>query len=101
MRLTIARKLALAITAIVIISIGTLAWVTSQNLKSGFIAYLSDLEKQDLVRLSNLLAEDYRQNGNFDRFQANRRPMRDLLDQIRSKPRPETLRLNKGRRWIQ
>lgn len=89
MRLTIARKLALAITAIVIISIGTLAWVTSQNLKSGFIAYLSDLEKQDLVRLSNLLAEDYRQNGNFDRFQANRRPMRDLLDQIRSKPRPE------------
>ncbi|MFZ6777847.1 ATP-binding protein [Undibacterium sp. Ji83W] len=89
MRLTIARKLALAITAIVIISIGTLAWVTSQNLKSGFIAYLSDLERQDLVRLSTLLAEDYRQNGNFDRFQANRRPMRDLLDQIRSKPRPE------------
>ncbi|MFZ6874437.1 ATP-binding protein [Undibacterium sp. Di27W] len=89
MRLTIARKLALAITAIVIISIGTLAWVTSQNLKSGFIAYLSDLERQDLVRLSKLLAEDYRQNGNFDRFQANRRPMRDLLDQIRNQPRPE------------
>ncbi|MES2036750.1 MAG: ATP-binding protein [Pseudomonadota bacterium] len=89
MRLTIARKLALAITAIVIISIGTLAWVTSQNLKSGFIAYLSDLERQDLVRLSNLLADDYRQYGNFDRFQANPRPMRDLLDQIRSKPRPE------------
>ncbi|MFZ6730990.1 ATP-binding protein [Undibacterium sp. Ji42W] len=89
MRLTIARKLALAITAIVIISISTLAWVTSQNLKSGFIAYLSDLERQDLVRLSNLLAEDYRQNGNFDRFQANRRPMRDLLDQIRSQPRPQ------------
>lgn len=89
MRLTIARKLALAITAIVIISIGTLAWVTSQNLKSGFIAYLSDLEKQDLVRLSTMLAEDYRQYGNFDRFQADRRPMRDLLDQLRSKPRPE------------
>ena len=89
MRLTIARKLAVAITAIVMLSIGTLAWVTSQNLKSGFIAYLGDLEKQDLARLSQLLAEDYRQNGNFDRFQANRRPMRDLLDQIRSKARPD------------
>lgn len=89
MRLTIARKLAVAITAIVILSIGTLAWVTSQNLKSGFIAYLSDLEKQDLVRLSKLLAEDYRQHGNFDRFHADRRPMRDLLDQIRNRPHPQ------------
>lgn len=88
MRLTIARKLAVATTAIVILSIGTLAWVTSQNLKSGFIAYLGDLEKQDLARLSKMLAEDYRQNGNFDRFRENRRPMRDLLDQIRTQPRP-------------
>ncbi|MFZ6754222.1 HAMP domain-containing protein [Undibacterium sp. Dicai25W] len=84
MQLSIAKKLAIAITAIVILCIGTMAWVSSQNLKRGFISYLSELEQQDLNKLSQLLAEDYRQNGNFDRFYHDRRNMRDVLDQLRS-----------------
>ncbi|MFZ6773441.1 ATP-binding protein [Undibacterium sp. SXout7W] len=88
MRLTIASKIALAITTVAMLSIGTMAWITSQNLKSGFITYLSELEAQDLERLSKLLAEDYRRHGSFERFQHNRRPMRDLLDQLREPPRP-------------
>lgn len=82
MRLTIARKIALAVIAIVILSIGTMAWVTSQNLKSGFIAYLNQLEAQDLEQLSNLLADEVRQHGNLQRFQDNRRAMRELLDSL-------------------
>ncbi len=84
MQLSIAKKLAIAITAIVILSIGTMAWVSSQNLKRGFISYLNELEQQDLRKLSQLLADDYRQHGNFDRFYHDRRSMRDLLDQLRS-----------------
>lgn len=82
MRLSIARKIALAVIAIVILSIGTMAWVTSQNLKSGFIAYLNQLEAQDLEQLANLLAEEVRQRGNLQRFQDNRRALRDLLDSL-------------------
>ncbi|MFZ6864056.1 ATP-binding protein [Undibacterium sp. Ji67W] len=83
MQLSIAKKLAIAITAIVILSIGTMAWVSSQNLKRGFISYLNELEQQDLKKLSQLLAEDFRQHGNFDRFYHDRGNMRDLLDQLR------------------
>jgi len=89
MQVSIAKKLAIAITAIVILCIGTMAWVSSQNLKRGFIAYLNELEQQDLNKLSQLLADDYRQNGNFDRFYHDRRNMRDLLDQLRSHPPKE------------
>lgn len=89
MRLTIARKIALAVIAIVIVCIGTMAWVTSQNLKSGFIAYLNQLEAQDLEQLSKLLAEEVKQYGNLQRFQDNRRALRDLLDSLRSPARPQ------------
>jgi two-component system sensor histidine kinase BaeS len=82
-RLTIARKIALAIIAIVILSVGTMAWITSQNLKSGFIAYLNQLESEHLQEISRLFAEDYRRHGNLDRFADNRRAMRDMLDVAR------------------
>ncbi len=83
MRLTITRKIALAVISLVIISIGTMAWVTSQNLKTGFIAYLNQLESQDLEALAKLFAEDYRQHGNLDRFSHDRRAMRDLIESMR------------------
>src|SRR5471030_2995875 len=54
MRLTIARKIALAVTAIVILCVGTMAWVTSSNLQRGFVAYLNEMQTQDLDQLREL-----------------------------------------------
>ena len=86
MRLTIAIKIAVTITTIVILSIGTMAWISSQNLKRGFISYLSELEQEDLKKLSQLLADNYRRDGDFDRFYRDREGMHDLLEQLRPRP---------------
>ena len=85
MRLTIARKIALAVTAIVILCIGTMAWVTSANLQRGFVAYLNELQTQDMDQLRELLEDRYRSEGNFDWLRHQPRALRDLLDQM--KPR--------------
>jgi len=85
MRLTIARKIALAVTAIVILSIGTMAWVTSSNLQRGFVAYLNELQTQDLDQLRELLEDRYRTEGNWDWLRHKPRALRDVLDQM--KPR--------------
>ena len=87
MRLTIAIKIAATITTVVMLSIGTMAWITSQNLKRGFISYLGEVEQQDLKKLSRLLAESYQRDGNFDRFYHDRGNLRELLDQIHPGPR--------------
>jgi two-component system sensor histidine kinase BaeS len=83
MRVNIASKIAVSIIGMVILSVGTMAWISSQNLKSGFIAYLNEQEADNLEELSKLLAAQYIKEGNFNRFQDNRRAMRDLLDKIR------------------
>ncbi|UUZ50177.1 hypothetical protein LP420_09460 [Massilia sp. B-10] len=56
MRLTIARKIALAVIAIVILCLGTMAWVTSANLQRGFVAYLNQMQARDLDQMGSLLA---------------------------------------------
>ena len=101
MRLTIAVKIAVAAAAVAILSIGAMAWISSENLKRGFIAYLSELERQDLTRLAQLLAEDYKAHGDFSRFQGQRGAMRDLLDQLRDAERrpPPPPRQERARRW--
>lgn len=86
MRLYIAGKIAVGIISVVLLSVGTMAWIGSQNLKNGFITYLQELESHDLDALSQLLAADYRQNGNFNRFESNRRALRDMVDKIRPPP---------------
>lgn len=82
MRLTIARKIALAVIAIVITCVVTMAWVTSINLKRGFVDYLNHIQTQDMEQLGERLAERYRQEGNFEWLRHNRRAMRDVLDQM-------------------
>jgi two-component system sensor histidine kinase BaeS len=82
MRLTIARKIALAVSAIVILCIGTMAWLASVNLQRGFIAYLNEMQAQDLEQVSSLLAERYKQEGSFDWLRGRPRAMRDVLDQM-------------------
>lgn len=85
MRLTITRKITLAVIGIVMLCIGTMAWVTSQNLQRGFIDYLNQVQTQDLEKLRDLLAERYRDSGNFEWLRNNPRAMRNLLEQV--KPR--------------
>ncbi len=82
MRLTIARKIALAVIAIVITCVGTMAWVTSVNLKRGFVDYLNHIQTQDLEQVRDQLAQRYREEGNFEWLRHNRRAMRDVLDKI-------------------
>ena len=83
MRLTIARKIAIAVIAIVILCVVTMAWVTSANLQRGFIAYLNEMQAQDLDQLRDLLAERYRREGNFEWLRRQPRALRDVLDQMK------------------
>ncbi|MBJ7313229.1 ATP-binding protein [Rugamonas sp. CCM 8940] len=85
MRLTIARKIALAVTALVILCVGTMAWVTSSNLQRGFVAYLNELQTQDLDQLRQLLEDRYRLEGSFDWLRRQPRAFKSVLDQM--KPR--------------
>jgi two-component system sensor histidine kinase BaeS len=81
-RLTIVRKIALAVVAIVILCVGTMAWVTSANLQRGFVAYLNEMQTQDFEQLRDLLAERYRQEGNFEWLRRNPTAMRGVLDKM-------------------
>jgi two-component system sensor histidine kinase BaeS len=81
-RLTIARKIALAVIAIVILCVGTMAWVTSSNLQRGFVAYLNRMQAQDLEQVSQLLALRYRQEGDFEWLRGDQRAMREVLGQL-------------------
>lgn len=85
MRLTIARKIALAVIAIVILCIGTMAWVTSISLQRGFVTYLNEMQTQDLDQLRELLEARYRAEGDFEWLRHQPRALRSLLDQM--KPR--------------
>jgi two-component system sensor histidine kinase BaeS len=83
MRLTIARKIALAVIAIVVVSIGTMAWVTSVNLQRGFIGYLNAMQAQDLDSVGELIAARYRKEGNFEWLHRRPRALREVLDQMK------------------
>lgn len=82
MRLTIARKIALAVIAIVILCVGTMAWVSSANLQSGFVAYLNQVQGKDLDKLAGLLAARYQAEGGFEWLRRRPEALRDVLDQM-------------------
>lgn len=103
MRLTIARKIALAVIAIVILCVGTMAWVASSNLKRGFVAYLNELQVQDFDQLRELLEERYRAEGNFDWLRGQPRALGELLNRITPRsqlfePDGDAHRPHRGRR---
>ncbi len=83
LRLTIAKKIALAIIAIVMLCVGTMAWVSSRNLQRGFIEYLNQLQAQDLDQLGTALEQRYRAQGNFDWLRRNPRALREILAQLK------------------
>src|SRR5476649_739489 len=82
MRLTNARKIALAVTAIVILCVGTMAWVTSSNLQRGFVAYLNEMQTQDLDQLRELLEARYRREGNFEWLRRQPQALKSVLDEM-------------------
>jgi len=103
MRLTIARKIALAVIAIVILCVGTMAWVASSNLKRGFVAYLNELQVQDFDQLRELLEDRYRAEGNFDWLRGQPRALGELLNRITPRsqlfePDGDARRPHRGRR---
>jgi two-component system sensor histidine kinase BaeS len=83
LRLTIGKKIALAVIGIVMLCVGTMAWVTSQNIQRGFINYLNQAQTRDLAQLGALLEARYRTVGNFDWLRHNRQAMEKMLGEIR------------------
>lgn len=84
MRITIATKIALAIIAIVILCVLTMAWQTSRNLESGFLTYLDAMQRKDLVKLGDLVAKLHREKGSLESLRHNPRAMRELMSQMTS-----------------
>jgi two-component system sensor histidine kinase BaeS len=82
MRMTIARKIAVAVVAIVVLCVGTMAWVTSANLQRGFIDYMNEMQAEDLDDLGRRIATRYSQEGNWEWLRHRPRALRELLDQM-------------------
>ncbi len=86
LRMTIARKIGLAVVAIVVLCVATMAWVTSQNLNRGFLTYLDQLQLRELAPVRDLISARYQQEGNFEWLRRNPQEMRKLLEQVRGRP---------------
>ncbi|HEY8024882.1 MAG TPA: ATP-binding protein [Burkholderiaceae bacterium] len=89
MRPTIAFKLAMAAIVMVVLCLGTMAWVTSRNIEKGFIAYLNELQDQHLDQVKDILTEQYRVRGNFDWLRGNPRALNELIAQRNGDIHPE------------
>jgi len=79
MRLTIAVKLAFAAIATVVLCVGTMAWVISRNIETGFLAYLNALQAEQLSQVADVLADQYRLHGDFEWLRENPRSLSDLV----------------------
>jgi two-component system sensor histidine kinase BaeS len=80
MRLTITRKIAVAVIGIVALSIGTMVWLSSQNLQRGFISYLNSVESQELDELAGILADEYRERGSLESIRHRPSALRALIN---------------------
>jgi two-component system sensor histidine kinase BaeS len=91
-RLTITRKIACAVVGMVVLSVGTMVWLTGQNLQSGFLNYLNASQVRDLEELRDLLAGSYREQGTLAWLRDDPRAMRELKEGRRPPPRPMNIR---------
>lgn len=87
MRITIAFKLVAAAIVMVLLCLGTMAWITSRNLEHGFLAYLNELQTQPLDDIRDELAKQYRKRGDFDWLRRNPRALAKLMDRRRRERR--------------
>ena len=98
LRMTIGRKIALAVVLIVVLCVATMAWITSQNLNRGFLTYLDQLQLRELAPLRDAVTERYRQEGNFDWLRGNRQAMRGIVEQVHGAPPIEERQRRRPRR---
>lgn len=85
-RMTIARKIGVAVMAIVLLSVATMAWVTSQNLNRGFLTYLDQLQLRELAAVRDVIVERYKTEGSFDWLRGDPLEMRKIFNQVRGNP---------------
>ncbi|HEX8955921.1 MAG TPA: HAMP domain-containing protein, partial [Burkholderiaceae bacterium] len=88
--MTIAFKLVAAAIVMVVLCLGTMAWITSRNLEHGFLAYLNELQSQPLDDIRDELAKQYRERGDFEWLRRNPRALAQLLDRRRHEQRMAT-----------
>ncbi|WP_338847999.1 ATP-binding protein [Massilia sp. W12] len=86
LRMTISRKISLAVVAIVVLCVGAMAAITSSNLKRGFLNYLDDLQLREIAPVRDVIAERYKTEGNFDWLRRNRLEMKKIFDSVRGNP---------------
>lgn len=79
MRLNISSKIALTVAAVVIVTVGAMAWITSYNLKQGFVSYLNILQEHQLDEVHDVLIEQYRMHGSFEWLRQHPRRLNELL----------------------
>jgi two-component system sensor histidine kinase BaeS len=87
MRMTIAFKLAAAAIVMVVLCLGTMAWVTSRNLEHGFLAYLNELQGKALDDVRDELGKQYRERGNFEWLRHHPEALAALMDNRRREER--------------
>lgn len=83
MRLTITRKIAMAMVGTVIVCVGMMAWATSKNLQRGFVDYLNKAQSQELDELRDMLANLYRERGDFAWLHHDPHDLNELFDRRR------------------
>lgn len=83
MRLTIAFKLAAAAIVMVVLCLGTMAWVTSRNLEHGFLGYLNQLQVKALDDVADELGKQYRERGNLEWLRHHPEALVNLMEQRR------------------
>jgi len=78
MRLKYQLFLILILTSALLIAL--MALIGSRSFDRGFIGYINDTERQQLLPLVDALAAGYEREGNWDWITDNRRAWKDLLD---------------------
>ena len=88
MRMTIATRIFLALTAVSLLILTMNAAVTRWNFQRGFLEYVADQEAKTVNGTAAALAGIYRRDGNWESLRDNPRGWTELLRQNSAQPPP-------------
>lgn len=80
MRLSISKKISLSLLLVLVLSIASMAWLTSKSLQSGFNNYLKEKQLIDLDKVALALSRYYVEHGDFRDLRHNPNVVRPLID---------------------
>jgi two-component system sensor histidine kinase BaeS len=80
MRLSISKKISLSLLLVLVLSIVSMAWLTSKSLQSGFNNYLKEKQLIDLDKVALALSRYYAEHGDFRNLRHNPNVVRPLID---------------------